>query len=232
MLDQCSPPGAGEIRVYPIFYPPQKKAAGRQAGVRAARGTGPFWFGDLGLAGKGDSKHVSLGWQSGPLGGKSHHSISGIVISIYFIFFSLVDAHMSVGKGLMISATFAVFFIGTINPDVSGYRQISAVPFWHALSQPGSMGFLRLCLDSGYSRGAHFYFLQPRSPALKALSIVQWFVESCRHPETCVGAPLLHALGLPGCWGCTHSLKACTGLRVQCKHPFRAWEIKLAVALD
>lgn len=60
---------------------------------------------------------------------------------------------MSVGKGLMNPATFAVFFIGTVNPDVSGYRQSSAVLFWHAFSQPGSVGFLRLHLDSGYSRG-------------------------------------------------------------------------------
>lgn len=29
----------------------------------------------------------------------------------------MADAHTSVGKGLMISATSAVFFIGMINPD-------------------------------------------------------------------------------------------------------------------
>lgn len=52
MLDQCSLAGAREIRIYPLFYLHQRKAAGRQAGVTPARGTGAFWFGDLGLAGE------------------------------------------------------------------------------------------------------------------------------------------------------------------------------------
>lgn len=80
--------GQGKSGFTPSSTCLRKKAAGRQAGVRPARGTGPFWFGDPGLEGKG----VSLGWQSELSGGKSHHSISSIMISIFF--FSLVDAHV------------------------------------------------------------------------------------------------------------------------------------------
>jgi len=87
MLDQCILLGEGEIRVYPIFYLPQEKA-------RPARGTGSLLFGDLGLEGKGGSKRVSHGWQSGLSGGKLHHSLSSIVISVYFFFLWLMHARL------------------------------------------------------------------------------------------------------------------------------------------
>lgn len=138
----------------------------------------------------------------------------------------------------MTSAISTVFFIGMINP----MKQQTL--YWNSYLSQGTdkaqlcnfgmhtpldgVGFLRLPLDSGCSRRAHFYFLQPRSPALKAPSTNLWFMESFRHTGAYFGTPMC---GGAGCRRCAHSLRAHTGCGVQHKHPFRVWDVKWAVAL-
>lgn len=79
---------------------------------QTSTGTGPCWFGDRcggeGCFGTHEPALWDAGWKTASFRVKCHG---------FNLIIPLVDAHTSIGKGLMISATSAVFFIGMITPD-------------------------------------------------------------------------------------------------------------------